>query len=149
MDTKQDILGMYKNIAKYAIDIIYDMNQEVGEEEVEESNSVSPWTLNRVPKLFNSIKQEMKEIDFTEFNVDELKTLGFNLWDDDNYLMLAPRWVFLVMKKGTQLTSISGETKTFGIDNIDMDTRFGSTAWGFTKAQLRDHKLESIINESE
>ena len=148
MDTKQDILSMYKNIAKYAIDIIYDMNQEIGEEEVEESNSVSPWTLNRVPKLFNNIKEEMSEVDFTEFTQDELKTFGFNLWDDDG-LMLAPRWVFLVMKKGTQLTSISGETKTFGIDNIDMDTRFGNTAWGLTKAQLRDHKLESIINEPE
>ena len=148
MNTNKDILGMYANISKYAIDIIYDMYEEIGQEEVEESNSVAYYTINRIPQLFKSIKKEMSETDFTQFNTEELKSLGFSEWDDDG-LMLAPRWVFLVMKKGTQVTSISGETKTFGIDNIDMDTRFGVTAWGLTKAQLRDHKLESIIDESE
>lgn len=149
MNTKEDILGMYRNISKYAIDIINDMYDEIGEEEIEESNSVSYYTVNRIPKLFESIKKEMKEVDFTQFNQDELKQLGFNLWDDDHVLMLAPKWVFRVMKPGTELTSISGETKVFGIDKIDMDTRFGVTAWGLTKSQIRDQKIESFLNDTE
>jgi hypothetical protein len=139
----KDILAMYRNIAKFAIDIAFEINDHK-----QNDREVDKYTLDRSVKLFESIKEEMVDVDFTQFNTEELKTFGFNEWDDDG-LMLAPRWVFAVMKSGTQLTSISGETKTFGIDNIDMDTRFGVTAWGLTKAQLRDHKLESIINESE
>jgi hypothetical protein len=143
MNTKEDILGMYRNISKYAIDIAFEINDHK-----QNDREVDKYTLDRSVKLFESIKEEMVDVDFTQFNTEELKSLGFSEWDDDS-LMLAPRWVFTVMKSGTQLTSISGETKTFGIDNIDMDTRFGVTAWGLTKAQLRDHKLESIIDESE
>lgn len=143
MNTNKDILGMYRNIAKFAIDIAFEINDDR-----ENDREVSSYTLDRSVKLFESIKKEMSDVDFTQFNSEELNTLGFSAWDDDG-LMLAPRWVFAVMKKDTLLTSINGETKTFGIDNIDMDTRFGVTAWGLTKAQLRDHKLESIIDESE
>jgi hypothetical protein len=143
MNTNKDILAMYRNIARFAIDIAFEINDHK-----QNDRRVDKYTLDKSVKLFESIKEEMVDIDFTQFDLSELKTFGFNEWDDDG-LMLAPRWVFAVMKSGTQLTSISGETKTFGIDNIDMDTRFGVTAWGLTKAQLRDHKLESIINESE
>lgn len=146
---KKDILGIYKNISRHAIDIIFDIYQEIDKKEVEESNLINYYTINRVPKLFQQITNELKDIDFTQFTEDELKSLGFNKWDDEeNCLMLAPRWVFLIMKPGTELTSISGNVKIFGIDEIDMDARFGITAWGFTKSQLRDRKISNFLDDN-
>lgn len=140
MKSNKEILDMYHNISKRSIDIIYDIDLEI-----KSSGKASEYTIGQIPKLFELINKEMSQIDFTEFDQEELKLLGFRLWDD-NGLMLAPSWVFSVMKSGTELTSISGDIKIFGLDYIDMDTRFGSTAWGLTKAQLRDHKIESVLD---
>lgn len=134
----EEILGMYRNISKHAIDILIDIHEDTSESGIK-------YSIERISKLFNSIDKEMSGVDFTKFTPDELKSMGFSLWDDDG-LMLAPRWVFKVMRKGTILTSISGDAKVFGTDNIDLETRFGVTAWGLTKSQLRDSKLDSVIN---
>lgn len=143
-------LEMYRNISKYAIDILDDIYSEIGRSEfinysTENKNTISEYTLNRVCKLFTSINKEMNDVDFTEFTEDELYKFGFNKWDD-NGLMLAPKWVFNIMKKGTILTSINGDTKIFGKDEIDMDSRYGSTAYGLTKVDLRDGKIKNVLD---
>ena len=92
--------------------------------------------------------KEMKNVDFVQFTQDELTQFGFSNFFLQQELMLAPKWIFEVMIPGTTLTSINGETKTFGSDKIDLDTRFGITAWGLTKSQLRDSKITNLIDES-
>lgn len=57
--------------------------------------------------------------------------LGFSKWDDEGVLILIPLWAFNVIADGEELTSISGETKIKGQDEIDLDVRFGCIAWGF------------------
>ena len=100
--------------------------------------------LDRLSKLFKMLENEFKDVDFKRFTSNELKELGFSFWDEE--LMLAPPWVIKVCKEGTTLTSISGDTKIKGIEEIDTDTRFGMTAYGLTLSELRDGKIENILD---
>lgn len=62
---------------------------------------------------------------------DKEKTiLGFSLWNE-NGLRLIPLWAFNYIADGEELTSISGDVVTKGIDNIDLDVRAGCIAFGF------------------
>lgn len=63
---------------------------------------------------------------------DERYGLGFRNWDDG--FALVPLWAFNYIANGEVLTSISGDTKTKGVDEIDNDVRFGCIAWGFKVA---------------
>lgn len=45
-------------------------------------------------------------------------------------IRLIPLYLFPIIPKGIELTSISGETIVFDGQEIDNDTRFGCTAWG-------------------
>lgn len=62
---------------------------------------------------------------------DVLSGLGFGSWD--GALRLIPLWAFNYIADGETLTSISGDTKTKGTDDIDLDVRFGCIAFGFKK----------------
>jgi len=90
-------------------------------------------------------------INFTDYSKEELTKLGFSMWDDD--LILMPLWAFHICEEGLILTSIGGEEKEKGKDDIDTDISFGCIAWGFnTKHLLKDQrkrKLETIENEKE
>jgi hypothetical protein len=49
-------------------------------------------------------------------------------WDDKLFLFTPDE--FAQLPDGLSLTSIMGNKKVKGKDDIDMDTRFGHTAWG-------------------
>ena len=101
---------------------------------------------DEIRKLYQKLINEFKDVDFTQFSSDELKELDFQ-WFDEN-LMCMPAWVIDCLPEGTKLTSIDGEEFEFKrpSDKGRMkDTRFGITAYGFTKSQLRDSKISDIL----
>jgi hypothetical protein len=60
-----------------------------------------------------------------------LMELGFGSWDGE--LTLIPLWAYPLIADGEILTSISGNRKTKGQDEIDLDVRAGCIAWGFIR----------------
>lgn len=103
---------------------------------------------SQIKDLYDKLIVEFKDVDFTQFTHEELLQFDFQWFDDD--LICMPTWVIDCLPEGTKLTSIGGNEFEFKrpLNKNEMkDTRFGITAYGFTKSQLRDIKLESILNE--
>lgn len=50
-------------------------------------------------------------------------------WQDDN-LWLLSRYEFDQLPDGVEVTSIFGKTAVKGVDDIDLETRFGYLAYG-------------------
>lgn len=62
-------------------------------------------------------------------------------WNEELYLFTPDE--FNQLPDGTVLTSIDGETSIKGIDDIDMDTRFGHIAYGVTNPN--NHPLSELF----
>lgn len=75
--------------------------------------------------------QELQAMPFSQ-----LKNFGFAPWGDNTKLLLIPLWAWNLIKDGEVLTSINKEDKTKGIDDIDLDHRFGNIAWGFMHPEI-------------
>lgn len=73
--------------------------------------------------------RRLSKNDILSVNRTQLWELGFGNWDGK--LILIPLWVYNYIADGEILTSISGEEKIKGQDNIDLDVRFGCIASGF------------------
>jgi hypothetical protein len=100
-----------------------------------------------IKSLYNKLINEFKGIDFTEFSIDELKELDFRMWDEN--IILMPVWALDCLVDGTLICSISGDYFEFDESKgLDKDERFGASAFGFNISQIRDHKLNSILDET-
>ena len=78
--------------------------------------------------------------------------------DDKDEPKIPARIAVVDLVKGKKVRDIIGGPETEGIefsksgkeiiveDNLDKDARFGATAYGFNRSQLRDSKLEEILN---
>ncbi len=102
---------------------------------------------SQINNLYDKLINEFKDVDFTQFTPEELKELDFR-WFDDN-LLCCPVWVIDCLSDGVELTSIDGDTFIFKKPtekNLMKDSRFGVTAYGFSKSQLRDSKLDEILD---
>lgn len=99
-----------------------------------------------INRVYTLLMDEFKETDFTQFNEVELKDLDFKWFDDD--LMCMPTWALDCLREGSEVWSINGKRIiTLKSDKLSKDTRFGISAYGFKKSQLRDSKLNSILDE--
>ena len=76
--------------------------------------------------------------------MSQLKELGFKLWDEN--LILAPTWVIDICKDGTVFNTIGNEVVIKGKENLNMETRFGATAYGILISELRDNKLSNLLD---
>lgn len=83
--------------------------------------------------LLDTFKEKLGDV--KTLSVNEMLDIGFCRWDDDSELYLIPLWVLQFVPDGTLLTSISGDTKIKGVDEIDLDVRFGCLAYGIDKSQ--------------
>jgi len=104
----------------------------------------------QINELYDKLIKEFKDVDFTQFTPEELKKFDFR-WFDENLLCLPP-WVIDCLPEGTILTSIDGDEFEFKRPkekNGMKDSRFGVTAYGFSKSQLRDSKLEELLDEED
>ena len=119
---------------------------------VSEISSYENWSdefcRKQVKELYAKLVEKFDGVDFTEFTVEELKQLDFQLWDENTILM--PVWTLDCLIDGTKVVSIDGQEITFDKSKgLDKDTRFGCTAYGFTLSQLRDSAIENILEKGE
>lgn len=98
---------------------------------------------SEIAKTYSMVIEKFKGVNFEVFTVDELKMLGFKEWDDE--VVLAPIWVLECLSDGTKVCSISGDEIIVGVGELDTDVRMGVTAYGFSKASLRDSKVEQVL----
>jgi hypothetical protein len=99
---------------------------------------------SELKEIYVKLIKAFKDIDFAQFTIEELKTFDFQMWNDDVILM--PIWALDCLKDGTKLVSISGGEIIFNKERgLDKDTISGCTAYGFNKSQLRDSKLDNIL----
>jgi hypothetical protein len=99
---------------------------------------------SEIRNLYSQLIEIFKDIDFTQFTLDELKEFDFKMWDDDTILM--PVWAIDCLPDGATLTGIHGNEVIFDKSKcLNKDERFGCTAYGFSISQLRDSKLNNLI----
>lgn len=89
------------------------------------------FSLTELKQLESNIKKnpDFKYIDTSNILLDELKSLGFSLWDEESKLLLIPLWICNYLKKDTEIYCIDGK-KSNDINSVDKDVRFGCIAWG-------------------
>lgn len=100
---------------------------------------------SKIKSLYSEIIKEFKGIDFKVFTEEELKKLGFKNWDEE--IILAPIWVIECLPEGAEIASISGGSLIVGDKELNLDIRMGVSAYGFNKAQLRDSKIEEVLED--
>lgn len=71
-----------------------------------------------------------KCIDFNNLTAEEAKSLRFKKWDDESGLYLFPLWLVPIIPKEMELTTIDGDKVIYDGSNVDLDIRFGCTAFG-------------------
>ena len=99
-----------------------------------------------IKDLYKMFIEEFKGIDFTEFSLDELKEFDFRMWDENTILM--PVWALDCLEDETLVCDINGNYLEFDESKgLDKDERFGASAFGFNISQLRDNKINSILDE--
>jgi len=100
---------------------------------------------SEIKKLYAKLIKEFDNVDFTQFTIDELKEFDFKMWDEN--IILMPVWAIDCLPDGAIITSIDGDEITFNKSKgLDKDERFGATAYGFSKSQLRESILNDIID---
>jgi hypothetical protein len=133
---KEKYFNVFKNYKKRASNLISDIS------------SYDSWSdefcRKEAKELYSELIKYFKGIDFTQFTLDELKSFDFSMWDDN--LILMPSWAIDCLSEGTILNSINGTEIIVSDDKeLDKDTRFGVTAYGFNMSQLRDKKIKEIL----
>lgn len=136
----EEYIQMYKNYKSM-------LSHTVGEIVAYSESWDDKFCRSEVNKCYEALMSEFGKIDFTKFTESELKELDFKYWDDN--LILIPVWAIDCLKEGTEVHSINDKEIIIREgDKLSKDSRFGSTAYGFRKSQLRDSKLERILYET-
>jgi hypothetical protein len=136
MESKEKYFNIFKNYKRMCSNMVADIASY--------DNWSDEFCRSEVKELYAKLIKSFSDIDFTKFSMDELKEFDFKMWDDDVILM--PIWALDCLKDGTILTSISGNETIFSKEKVlDKDTRMGCTAYGFSKSQLRDVRLDEIL----
>jgi hypothetical protein len=95
-------------------------------------------------RVYHLLLSEFKNTDFTLFSKEQLKELDFK-WFDEN-LICMPTWALDCLPIGAEVWSINDKKIIIQEkDKLSKDTRFGVSAYGFKKSQLRESKLNSIL----
>lgn len=68
--------------------------------------------------------------DFFTLTDEQKHILGFGRWSDEG-MWLIPLYAYNYIADGETLMSINGERAIKGVDEIDLDVRFGCIAFGF------------------
>jgi hypothetical protein len=109
----------------------------------EDSDKWSATDINSdLAELYKSL--EKYEFDIREMSKTELEEFGFQGWDSTG-LHLIPAWVFPLIPKDLELTTIMGEKFTLNDNpNPSLDTRGGLLSFGFIPTVTEDTKFDTI-----
>lgn len=135
--TNKEYITMYENYKNLCSNLVSQVTKY-------ESWS-DTFSRSEVKSLYEKIVKEFKGIDFTVFTSDELKRLGFKDWDEE--VILAPIWVLDCFEEGMKVVSMNGNEVTVSKDGLDTDVRMGVTAYGFNKSQLRETKIQEVLED--
>ena len=137
--TNKELINIYKNYKSLLSTTVSDIVS------FKESWS-DDFCRKEINRVYDLLMSEFKQIDFTRFNEIELKELDFKWFDDD--LICMPTWALDCLIEGSEVWSISEKKIIIEEgDKLSKDTRFGISAYGFKRSQLRDSKLNSILDE--
>lgn len=137
--TNKEIINIYKNYKSLLSTTVSDIVS------FKESWS-DDFCRKEINRVYDLLMSEFKQIDFTRFNEIELKELDFKWFDDD--LICMPTWALDCLIEGSEVWSINEKKIIIEEgDKLSKDTRFGISAYGFKRSQLRDSKLNSILDE--
>lgn len=99
--------------------------------------AIYTWTdqfkVEEIKRMVDSIKASpnFTPIDPSNLTLENVKTLGFSLWDEDTGLYLIPFWLYPFLTESFEGASISADkTSKIITKHIDTDTRFGCLAYG-------------------
>ncbi len=135
---KQKYFNMFKNYKRMCSNKIADI--------VSYNNWSDEFCRTELNDLYYKLINAFKDIDFTQFTMEELKEFDFQMWDEN--IILMPVWALDCLKNETVLSSMSGDEIIFNKERgLDKDTRMGVTAYGFNKSQLRDSRLNDILKD--
>lgn len=83
-------------------------------------------------KVVNQLnKYEIPAEEWEKLLIPTAKLLGFQLWEEDNNLMLIPGYLYQFIPAGLDLYCISGEKVAYeSYKDLDNDCRFGCLAYG-------------------
>ena len=87
------------------------------------------------------------KIDPNELNSNELKELGFGIWEDKNDMRLIPIWLFPFLAKKIETIDINGN-KYFNLSDIDNDHRFGRLANGVIPKDKKKRTQNETIKKA-
>lgn len=109
----------------------------------EDSDKWSATDINSdLAELYKSL--EKYEFDIREMSKTELEEFGFQGWDSTG-LHLIPAWVFPLIPKDLELTTIMGEKFTLNDNpNPSLDTRGGLLSFGFIPTVTEDTEFDTI-----
>ncbi len=137
--TNKEIINIYKNYKSLLSTTVSDIVS------FKESWS-DDFCRKEINRVYDLLMSEFKQMDFTRFNEIELKELDFKWFDDD--LICMPTWALDCLIEGSEVWSINEKKIIIEEgDKLSKDTRFGISAYGFKRSQLRDSKLNSILDE--
>jgi hypothetical protein len=95
------------------------------------------------------IESYFKNVDFTQFNLEQLYKLGFNDWDED--LILVPMYYYNCIKDDAEFISINNKKVIFKYGETSDDHRFGFLPFGYLKEDVisrhREQNLDSLEKE--
>jgi hypothetical protein len=137
--TNKELINIYKNYKSLLSTTVSDIVS------FKESWS-DDFCRKEINRVYDLLMSEFKQTDFTRFNETELKELDFKWFDDD--LICMPTWALDCLIEGSEVWSINEKKIIIEEgDKLSKDTRFGVSAYGFKRSQLRDSKLNSILDE--
>jgi len=137
--TNNELINIYKNYKSLLSTTVSDIVS------FKESWS-DDFCRKEINRVYDLLMSEFKQMDFTRFNEIELKELDFKWFDDD--LICMPTWALDCLIEGSEVWSINEKKIIIEEgDKLSKDTRFGISAYGFKRSQLRDSKLNSILDE--
>lgn len=97
-------------------------------------------------RIYELLIKEFKFIDFGLFSESELEKLDFKWFDDD--LMCMPTWVLDCLPPGIKVYSINNKEIIIKEDDkLSKDSRYGISTYGFKRYQIRDSKINEILND--
>jgi hypothetical protein len=137
--TNKELINIYKNYKSLLSTTVSDIVS------FKESWS-DDFCRKEINRVYDLLMSEFKQMDFTRFNEIEIKELDFKWFDDD--LICMPTWALDCLIEGSEVWSINEKKIIIEEgDKLSKDTRFGISAYGFKRSQLRDSKLNSILDE--
>lgn len=135
---KDYYINVMKNFTKIVLQVSAEVNLY--------KNWSKDFAVEQINNAYKKLSTAMEGVDYTMYTESELKEFfKFQNWDED--LILIPIYLIQTISNGTVVYTISGNKIVAGVDKeLDTDNRFGMSAYGFNTSQLRDAKLNNVLD---